>query len=108
MYKEGIKLRDYRELAVGDYVVHEQHGIGKYLGVNTLEINGVQRDYLLIKYSGTDKLYIPADQIELIQKYVGAEGRAPRLHSLGSGEWHRMKNKVKASVQELAGELLSL
>ncbi|NLY39734.1 MAG: transcription-repair coupling factor [Firmicutes bacterium] len=108
VHKEGIKLRDYRELAVGDYVVHEQHGIGKYLGVNTLEINGVQRDYLLIKYSGTDKLYIPADQIELIQKYVGAEGRAPRLHSLGSGEWHRMKNKVKASVQELAGELLSL
>lgn len=107
-HKEGVRLRDYRELAVGDYVVHEQHGIGKYLGLSTLEIQGIQRDYLLVKYQGTDKLYIPVDQIELIQKYIGAEGKAPRLHSLGSGEWHRLKSKVNASVQELARELLSL
>ncbi|MEW5785111.1 MAG: transcription-repair coupling factor [Bacillota bacterium] len=107
-HKDGITLRDYRDLSVGDYVVHEQHGIGKYLGVKTMEIKGIQRDYLLIKYSGTDKLYIPADQIELIQKFAGSEGRPPRLHSLGSGEWHRLKSKVKSSIQEMAGELLSL
>lgn len=106
--REGVRLSDYRDLAVGDYVVHEQHGIGKYLGVSTLELRGVQRDYLLVKYSGTDKLYIPVDQIDLIQKYVGADGKAPRLHSLGSGEWQRLKSKVKESVRELAGELLAL
>lgn len=106
--REGLKLRDYRELNMGDYVVHEQHGIGKYLGLSTLEISGVQRDYLLVKYSGTDKLYIPVDQIDLIQKYISSEGKAPRLHSLGSGEWHRLKSKVDNSVQELARELLSL
>lgn len=106
--REGLNLRDYRELNPGDYVVHEQHGIGKYLGLSTLEIGGVLRDYLLVKYSGTDKLYIPVDQIALIQKYVSPEGKAPRLHSLGSGEWHRLKSKVDSSVQELARELLSL
>ncbi len=106
--REGLKLSDYRELNAGDYVVHEQHGIGKYLGLSTLEIGGVQRDYLLVKYSGTDKLYIPVEQINLIQKYVSPDGRAPRLHSLGSGEWHRLKSKVDSSVQELARELLSL
>lgn len=106
--REGLRLRDYRELNPGDHVVHEQHGIGKYLGLSTLEISGVQRDYLLVKYSGTDKLYIPVDQIDFIQKYVSPEGKAPRLHSLGSGEWHRLKSKVDSSVQELAQELLSL
>lgn len=105
---EGTGLRHYRDLAVGDYVVHEQHGIGKYLGLNTLEISGVQRDYLLIKYQGSDKLYLPADQVGLIQKYIGAEGKAPRLHRLGGGEWQRIKSRVKASVEEMAQELLSL
>ncbi len=106
--REGLRLRDYRELNMGDYVVHEQHGIGKYLGLSTLEIGGVQRDYLMVKYSGSDKLYIPVDQIDLIQKYISSEGKAPRLHSLGSGEWNRIKSKVDNSVQELARELLSL
>lgn len=106
--KEGVGLLDYRELSAGDYVVHEQHGIGKYLGLSTLEIGGLQRDYLLVKYGGADKLYIPVEQIRLIQKYIGEDGKTPRLHSLGSGEWNRLKNRVKASVQELAGELLAL
>jgi transcription-repair coupling factor (superfamily II helicase) len=106
--KEGIRLRDYRDLVVGDYVVHEQHGIGKYLGLSTLEVQGVQRDFLQVKYGGSDRLYLPVDQIQLIQKYVGAEGKPPRLHGLGSGEWQRLKSKVNASVQEMARELLSL
>ncbi len=106
--QEGLRLRDYRELAVGDYVVHEQHGIGKYMGLSALEIGGIRRDYLLVQYKGTDKLYIPVEQIDLIQKYIGAEGKSPRLHSLGSGEWQRVKGRVKDSVHQMAQELLAL
>lgn len=105
---EGIRLSDYRELSVGDYVVHEQHGIGRYNGLSTLDIGGIKRDYLLLKYRGTDKLYIPVEQAGMIQKYSGGEGPAPRLHSLGGGEWQRLKNRVNLSVQELARELLML
>lgn len=104
----GVRLSDYRELAAGDYVVHEQHGIGLYQGLNTLEIGGVERDYLLLKYRGSDKLYIPVDQIGLVQKYSGGEGQQPRLHSLGGAEWQRLKSRIDRSVEELAGELLSL
>ena len=68
--RQGVNLRDYLELSIGDYVVHEQHGIGKYLGLSTLEINGLQKDYLQVKYRGADKLYIPVEQVQLIQKYI--------------------------------------
>lgn len=105
---EGIRLSDYRELAVGDYVVHEQHGIGLYQGLHTLEVSGVKRDYLLLKYRGTDKLYLPIEQVGMIQKYSGGNGPTPRLHSLGGAEWQRLKNRVNRSVEELARELLSL
>ncbi len=105
---EGIRLSDYRELSVGDYVVHEQHGIGKYQGLSTLEIGKVKRDYLLLKYRGADRLYIPVEQVGLIQKYSGGESSPPRLHSLGGGEWQRLKSRVNRSVEELARELLSL
>ena len=106
--QQGIYLRDYRELSTGDYVVHEQHGIGKYLGLSTLEVNGLQKDYLQVKYRGADKLYIPVDQIQLIQKYIGEQGKVPALHSLGGGEWPRLKSKVSSSVREMAGELLAI
>jgi len=106
--RNGIRLSDYRELSSGDYVVHEQHGIAKYQGLSTLEIGGIKRDYLLLKYRGTDRLYIPVDQIGVIQKYSGGEGHAPRLHSLGGVEWQKLKNRANRSVEELARELLSL
>ncbi|MFO7952814.1 MAG: transcription-repair coupling factor [Bacillota bacterium] len=106
--QEGIRLSDYRELSAGDYVVHEQHGIGKYQGIRTLEIGSVERDYLLLKYKETDKLYIPVEQINLIQKYSGKESPPPQLHKLGGNEWPRLKKKVSQSVEELARELLSL
>jgi len=105
---QGIRLSDYRELAAGDYVVHEQHGIGRYTGLDTLEVGGGKRDYLVLKYRGTDRLYIPVDQVGLIQKYSGGDGPAPRLHSLGGGEWQRLKKRVNRSVEELARELLAL
>jgi len=104
----GIRLSDYRDLAAGDYVVHEQHGIGRYTGLDTLEVGGGKRDYLVLKYRGTDRLYIPVDQVGLIQKYSGGDGPSPRLHSLGGGEWQRLKKRVNRSVEELARELLVL
>lgn len=106
--EEGLHLRHYRELAVGDYVVHDQHGIGKYLGVRTLEIEGIKKDYLDIRYAGKDKLFVPVEQIDLIRKYIGVEGKVPRLQRLGSSDWNRTKGRVKASVEKLAEELISI
>lgn len=105
---EGARLANYRDLAVGDYVVHVQHGIGQYLGIKTLEIDGLHRDYLQVKYAAEDRLYVPTDQIELLQKYVGAEGRTPKIYSLGGGDWQKVKARVKQSVQQMAKELLAL
>ena len=87
------RIKSYSELKVGDYVVHVNHGIGKYLGIETLEINGVHKDYLNIRYQGTDKLYVPVDQIDLVQKYVGSEGKEPKLYKLGGTEWKRVKKQ---------------
>lgn len=106
--KEGTLVGDYQELQIGDHVVHEQHGIGQYLGLRTLTVGGMHRDYLHIQYAGNDKLYIPIEQIDLVRKYIGVEGKKPKLHALGGGEWSRAKARVQASVQELAKELLSL
>lgn len=106
--KEALRVADYRELKIGDYVVHEQHGIGSYQGIRTLNIGDIHRDYLFIKYNGTDKLFIPTDQIDNIRKYIGVEGKSPRLSSLGGQEWNRVKARVRESVEELARELLSL
>ncbi|MDQ0216193.1 transcription-repair coupling factor (superfamily II helicase) [Oikeobacillus pervagus] len=102
------RIKSYSELNVGDYVVHVNHGIGKYLGIETLVINGVHKDYLNIKYQGTDQLYVPVDQIELVQKYVGSEGKDPKIYKLGGSDWKRVKKKVQSSVQDIADDLIKL
>ena len=102
------RIKSYTDLKVGDYVVHVNHGIGKYIGIETLEINGIHKDYLHIKYAGKDKLYVPIDQIDLVQKYVGGEERDPKVYSLGGTEWAKVKNKVKASVEDIAQDLIKL
>jgi len=102
------RIKNYSELKIGDYVVHVNHGIGKYLGIETLEINGIHKDYMKIKYQGTDKLYVPVDQINLVQKYVGTEGKEPKLYKLGGSEWKRVKRKVESSVQDIAEDLIKL
>lgn len=102
------RVAHFTDLRPGDYVVHVNHGIGRYLGIKKLEVSGVVRDYLFIQYSGEDKLYVPTDQIELIQKYLGAEGIAPKLYKLGGQEWHRVKQRVRESVREMAEGLLEL
>ena len=107
-FKEGSKVGNHGELKVGDFVVHAQHGIGKYLGIEHLKVGGIFRDYLNIQYYGQDKLYVPTDQIELIQKYVGAEGHKPKLHKLGGTDWQKVKSRVKESVREMAKQLLEL
>jgi transcription-repair coupling factor (superfamily II helicase) len=96
------------DLKVGDYVVHVNHGIGRYLGLVPLEIGNVRREYLLIQYAGEDKLYVPADQVGLLQRYVAQEGVPPRLSRLGGGEWARVKGRVREAVREMARELLVL
>lgn len=98
----------FRDINIGDYVVHVNHGIGKYIGVETLDVGGVHKDYLLIKYAGEDKLYVPTDQVQLLQKYIGAEGEAPRLSKMGGSDWLKAKTRAKAAVVDLAKELVAL
>lgn len=106
--RKGEKIATFLDLKVGDYVVHVNHGIGRYLGVIRLDIGDSHRDYLHIQYAGEDKLYVPTDQVDLIQKYVGADGHAPKVYKLGGTEWSRVKAKVRTSVQDMAKELLAL
>lgn len=102
------RIKSYSELKVGDYVVHVNHGIGKYLGIETLEINGIHKDYLHIRYQGSDKLYVPVEQIDLVQKYVASEGKEPKVYKLGGNDWKKVKSKVQSSVQDIADDLIKL
>jgi len=105
---DGQRLTGLAELKEGDLVVHFQHGIGCYEGIRQMEVGGVKRDYLIVRYAGEDRLYLHTEQVELLQKYVGAEGHHPKLHKLGGGEWNRLKARVKESIEQLAAELLEL
>lgn len=102
------RIKSYQELKVGDYVVHANHGIGKYLGIETLEVSDLHKDYMLIKYSGDDKLFVPIDQIDQVQKFVGSEGKEPKLYKLGGSEWTKVKRKVQSSVEDIADDLIKL
>lgn len=106
--REGARITSYQDLQVGDYVVHQVHGIGRYLGVQSETILGVTRDYLVIQYEGSDRLKIPTDQIDQISKYIGAEGHEPKLNRLGGSEWSKVKARVKESIREMAAELLRI
>ncbi|MFW5981657.1 MAG: transcription-repair coupling factor [Halanaerobiaceae bacterium] len=106
--EDGVKISSINELTAGDYVVHENHGIGKYLGVKTMEIQNQHMDYLVIKYADGDKLYVPTEQVNLVQKYIGADHAAPKLYKLGGSKWKNVKQKVQDSVKEMAIGLLEL
>lgn len=107
--REGeSRLEPFTDLKIGDYVVHANHGIGRYQGIVPLDIGGIRKEYLLVKYAGADKLYVPSDQVSFLQKYLGSEADAPRLSKLGGAEWTRVKNKVRAAVRDMAQELLAL
>ena len=107
--KKGIgKIKSFAELKLGDYVVHANHGVGVYKGIKQIEVGGHKRDYLDIVYDKGDKLYVPVDQLDLVQKYIGSEGKTPKVNKLGSAEWNKAKAKVKKSINEIAQDLVKL
>ena len=107
-FKYSTSIKDINKLSVGDYVVHNTHGIGRYNGIKTLTLNDVTKDYLEVLYQGTDKIYIPVEKIELISKYSGREGIAPKINKLGGADWAKTKNRVKSKVNDIADKLLKL
>ena len=105
----GERIEAFTDLSVGDYVVHESHGVGIFMGTTRLQTEGTWRDYLLIQYQGNDKLYVPTDQFDRVQKFIGgSEDKPPQLNSLNSGSWDKQKKKVRASLQKLAFDLVRL
>lgn len=102
------KIKSYQDLNVGDYVVHVHHGVGRYLGVETLEVGQTHRDYIKLQYKGTDQLFVPVDQMDQVQKYVASEDKTPKLNKLGGSEWKKTKAKVQQSVEDIAEELMEL
>lgn len=106
--KDAAKIESFTDLKVGDYVVHESHGIGKYTGIKQLNVQGVKKDYMIIKYSGDDTLYIPIDQMNLIQRYIGSDSASPKVNKLGSSDWQKTKAKVKKAIEDMAKELIKL
>ncbi len=107
-HREGSPLQDYSDLTEGDYVVHENRGIGKFLGIQKLSVEGREKDYLKIKYAGTDMLYVPVERFDLVQKYIGADGAMPRLNKLSGNEWKLTKEKARAAIAEMTDELIDL
>ena len=107
-FRLGTKIRNLNKLDVGDYVVHEAYGIGKYCGLKTLTKNGFKKDYLMVSYKDDDKLYIPVEKIDFISKYSAKDGIIPKLNKLGGTEWQRTKLKARKRIQDMAGELLKL
>ncbi|NLD20511.1 MAG: transcription-repair coupling factor [Clostridiales bacterium] len=104
--KRGEQIKSFADVRQGDYVVHENNGIGKFIGIEQLVVQGVKKDYLKVKYAGEDSLYIPVDQLGILQKYVGGDSVAPRLNKLSGGEWKATKAKARAAVNDMAEDLL--
>lgn len=102
------RLKDYNELEKGDYVVHHIHGIGQYLGIETIEIKGINRDYVSVQYQNGDQISIPVEQIHLLSKYISSDGKAPKLNKLNDGHFKKAKQKVKNQVEDIADDLIKL
>ncbi|MBQ2582550.1 MAG: transcription-repair coupling factor, partial [Erysipelotrichaceae bacterium] len=107
-YAEARTLNSYEELKRGDYVVHDQYGIGQFVAIETRKINGIECDYLKIIYKGNDELLVPLSQFSLVRKYVSKEGVVPKLHKLGSKEWAQTKQRVEENVSDIAEKLIEL
>ena len=107
-FKNSQVLRSYEDLRPGDYVVHEYNGIGQFLDVKTIEVDGIHRDFLHIAYAGNESLYVPLEQFRLVRKYAGREGAAPKLSHLSSGEWKKQKGKIQERINKLAERLIAL
>lgn len=105
---KGRPVSLFSELGIGDYVVHQAHGIGQYVGIEKLSVENVKKDYLKIRYQEGAFLYIPVNQLDLIQKYIGSEGKQPKINKLGGTDWAKTKNRVRESLKELAAGLIRL
>lgn len=105
---EGVDefLNSFKDLSIGEYIVHVEHGIGVYKGIKKLKVEGCEKDFLLIEYQDEDRLYVPVDSLELVQKYVGGEKSKPKIDKLGAGYWKNAKNRVKKHVEDIARELI--
>jgi len=102
------RLKSYSDINIGDYVVHQTHGIGRYEGIKRMVVAGISKDYLKIQYHGTDSLYVPVDQMDLLYKYVGNTDRELKLNKLNSGEWNKTKSRVKKATEDIAKQLVAL
>ncbi|GAB4453416.1 MAG: transcription-repair coupling factor [Armatimonadaceae bacterium] len=107
-FREGMRLTSLLDLKEGDYVVHIHHGIGVYRGLTRMTVQGIQREYMLIQYEGADKLYVPVDQIDRVQKYIGSEGGSPQVNKLGGTDWAKTTARAKRQVREIAEDLVKL
>lgn len=106
---KNVQRLQFSDLKPGDYVVHVLHGIGQFTGIEKLKVGGVEKDYFAVSYAGEDKLYVPLDQLHLLQKYLGSEGESiPKLYKLGGSEWHKVKSKARSAVKEMAIDLVKL
>lgn len=106
--KTSQDIINYSDLVIDDFIVHENHGVGQYKGIEQIDVQGIKKDYLIIQYRGNDKLFIPTDQMDLVQKYIGGEARSPRLNKLSGIEWQKAKQKAKKSVELIAQDLIKL
>ncbi|MGN0702658.1 MAG: transcription-repair coupling factor [Lentihominibacter sp.] len=102
----AVRIRSFADVEKGDYVVHESHGIGRFTGIEQLIVQGMKQDFLKVEYAGTDMLYVPVDQLGSLQKYIGAEGVAPRINKLSGNEWKATRARAEAAVSDMAEELL--
>lgn len=105
---QGAKIQSFLELSPGDYVVHEQYGIGVFQGIEQIVVEGISKDNLKIEYANNNFLYVHINQMDLVQKYVGAEGKTPKLHAIGGSEWKKSKAKVKKAINDIAKDLILL
>lgn len=106
--KKSKAIESFTDLKVGDYVVHESHGIGVYRGLEKITVDGINKDYLKISYNGGSNLFVPVNQMDLVQKYIGSDGARPKLNKLGGSDWGKMKSRVKAAVAILAEDLVEV
>lgn len=106
--KNAKPIKAFTEIEPGDFVVHENHGVGKFLGIKQLAIGGLKKDYIHIKYAGDDALYVPVENMDLVQKYVGAESVTPKIYKLSGVEWKKTKAKAKEAIAEMAKELIEM
>lgn len=106
--ENASRIKSYSDINVGDYVVHRAHGIGMYMGMHKMTVNGITKDYLKVQYLGNDVLYVPVEQLDMLYKYVGGGEKGPKVNKLGTNEWNKTKSRVKKSTEDMAKQLVAL